>query len=155
MKPRFASGLFCARWTLTRDLSQVTRFAHPFGAAVKRVLPSSRVQVAEPNLKPRFAPGLFCARWTLTRDLSQVIRFAHPFGAALKRVLLPGNENAPHERGVRMSHSAYCSAASSAVSGVTAAAGGAGFSSSLMASNSRSKTRTELAGINGLGLCSP
>jgi hypothetical protein len=82
-------GLFCFRRTLTRDLSQVIRFAHPFGAALKRVLLHSRVQVAEPTSKPQVKIwGFFVSVGLPPGTLSQVIRLAHPFGAALKRVLL-------------------------------------------------------------------
>jgi hypothetical protein len=70
-------------------MSQVIRFAHPFGAALKRVLLRSRVQVAEPISKPRVKTwGFFVAAGLSPGTMSQVIRFAHPFGAALKRVLL-------------------------------------------------------------------
>lgn len=63
-------------------------------------------------------------------------------------------KNAPHLRGVHGTTQGYSLAASAASS--TASGGGvAPPSSPLMPRSSRSKTRTELAGISGLGLCSP
>jgi hypothetical protein len=64
-------GLFCFRRTLTRDLSQVIRFAHPFGAALKRVLLRSRVQVAEPTSKPQTSARLYFVAANLPRPHQQ------------------------------------------------------------------------------------
>ncbi len=74
------------------------------------------------------------------------------------KAFIPENENAPHRRGVSLYGRTYCASVLSADSPASAsgsAAGAASFSSPLMPSNSRSKTNTELAGISGLGLCSP
>ena len=69
-------------------MSQVIRFAHPFGAALKRVQLRCRVQVAEPDSRTQPSAGFFIACGLLPGTMSQVIRSAHPFGAALKRVQL-------------------------------------------------------------------
>src|SRR5690606_35318344 len=52
---------------------------HPFGAALKRVLLRSRVQVAEPDSKPRVRTrGFFVDAGLSPGTLSQVIRQASP-----------------------------------------------------------------------------
>jgi hypothetical protein len=203
---------------------------HPFGAALKRVLLRSRVQVAEPNQSLRCKSGAFFASARLSPGTtSQVIRQASPLrgraearsaaqsspgrGANFKapgdnlglfvsaglsrpcRRQLAGDPRSaaapnPHYpliasklaptksltcKGLHKAlsretktpriggafslyGSAYCASVFSADSPASAsdsAAGAASFSSPLMPSSSRSKTSTELAGISGLGLCSP
>jgi hypothetical protein len=52
-------GFFVSVGLSPGTLPQVIRFAHPFRAALKRVLLRSRVQVAEPNSKHQTSARLY------------------------------------------------------------------------------------------------
>ena len=83
--------------------SRVIRSAHPFGAALKRVLLRSRVQVAEPNLKPQVKTwGFFVAAGlslgTTPSLIDQISPRLFVGGATSRRMQASGLPANPHQR---------------------------------------------------------
>ena len=87
--PASALGFLLPAGLSPGTASQVIRFAHPCGAALKRVLLTQSSPGRGAKFKnPASALGFLLPAGLSPGTTSQVIRFAHPCGAALKRVLL-------------------------------------------------------------------
>ncbi len=87
--PASALGFLLPAGLSPGTTSQVIRFAHPCGAALKRVLLTQSNPGRGAKFKnPASALGFLLPAGLSPGTASQVIRFAHPCGAALKRVLL-------------------------------------------------------------------